>query len=280
MTPANLNEAGDTALLTVVPASSPTSDATKDLVRAIRNLESTTVADQGVRLYVTGATALTIDVTDKLAGALPIYLIVVVGLALILLLLVFRSIVVPIKATVGFLLTIGSTFGALVAIFQWGWLASLLGVNQEAPIIAFLPIILIAILFGLAMDYEVFLVSRMREDFVHGKSPTEAVVGGFRHGARVVTAAAIIMISVFAGFMLGHDPIIKSIGFALSFGVFVDAFIVRMTIVPAVMALVGKSAWYIPKWLDKALPNVDVEGEKLLKRLETPTADKELATAR
>ncbi|MCW2604395.1 MAG: hypothetical protein JWN61_2530 [Pseudonocardiales bacterium] len=279
VTPANLNEAGDTALLSVIPASSPTSDATKDLVRAIRALEGTTIADQGVRLYVTGATALTIDVTDKLNAALPIYLIVVVGLALILLLLVFRSIVVPIKATAGFLLTIGSTFGALVAIFQWGWLASLLGVNQAAPIIAFLPIILIAILFGLAMDYEVFLVSRMREDFVHGKSPTEAVVGGFRHGARVVTAAAIIMISVFAGFMLGHDPIIKSIGFALSFGVFVDAFIVRMTIVPAVMALVGKSAWYIPKWLDKALPNVDVEGEKLLKSLTPTQSEKALVTA-
>ncbi|MCU1689680.1 MAG: hypothetical protein JWN20_1608 [Jatrophihabitantaceae bacterium] len=279
VTPANLNEAGDTALLSVIPASSPTSDATKDLVRAIRALEGTTIADQGVQLYVTGATALTIDVTDKLNAALPIYLIVVVGLALILLLLVFRSIVVPIKATAGFLLTIGSTFGALVAIFQWGWLASLLGVNQEAPIIAFLPIILIAILFGLAMDYEVFLVSRMREDFVHGKSPTEAVVGGFRHGARVVTAAAIIMISVFAGFMLGHDPIIKSIGFALSFGVFVDAFIVRMTIVPAVMALVGKSAWYIPKWLDKALPNVDVEGEKLLKSLTPTQSEKALVTA-
>ena len=277
VSPPTLNEAGDTALLQVVPASSPTSDATQDLVRAIRALESGTLSDEGVRLYVTGATALTIDVTDKLNSALPIYLIVVVGLALVLLLLVFRSIVVPIKATLGFLLTIGSTFGALVAIFQWGWLASLLGVNQPAPIIAFLPIILIAILFGLAMDYEVFLVSRMREDFVHGKSPTEAVVGGFRHGARVVTAAAIIMISVFAGFMLGHDPIIKSIGFALSFGVFVDAFIVRMTIVPAVMALVGKSAWYIPKWLDRALPNVDVEGEKLLTSLTPAQPDRTLA---
>jgi RND superfamily putative drug exporter len=279
VSPASLNKAGDTALLQVIPASSPSSGQTQDLVRAIRALESTTTADQGVRLYVTGATALTIDVTDKLNAALPIYLIVVVGLALILLLLVFRSVIVPIKAAVGFLLTIGATFGALVAIFQWGWLASLLGVNQAAPIIAFLPIILIAILFGLAMDYEVFLVSRMREDFVHGQSATEAVVGGFRHGARVVTAAAIIMISVFAGFMLGHDPIIKSIGFALSFGVFVDAFIVRMTIVPAVMAIVGKSAWWIPRWLDAVLPNVDVEGEKLLKRLQTSPADQELEPA-
>ncbi len=281
VSPAQLNEAGDTALLQVVPASSPTSDETQDLVRAIRGLESTTLADQGVQLYVTGATALTIDVTDKLNGALPIYLVVVVGLALVLLLLVFRSIVVPIKATVGFLLTIGSTFGALVAIFQWGWLAELFGVNQPAPIISFLPIILIAILFGLAMDYEVFLVSRMREDYVHGKTPDEAVVGGFRHGARVVTAAAIIMMSVFAGFMLGHDPIIKSIGFALAFGVFVDAFVVRMTIVPAVMSLVGRSAWWIPAWLDKALPNVDVEGEKLLQTLgSAPAGERELEPAR
>ncbi len=262
------NQAGDTVLLPVVPKSGPSSEQTKDLVAQIRSLAPSLRSEHQSQLYVTGSTALQIDVSNRLSSALPVYLVVVIGLALILLLLVFRSILVPIKATVGFLLTIGSTFGALVAVYQWGWLASVFGVDQTAPIVSFLPIIVIAILFGLAMDYEVFLVSRMREDFVHGESAQEAVKSGFGHGARVVTAAAVIMTSVFAGFIFTNDDIVKSIGFSLSFGVLVDAFIVRMTIVPAVMSLVGKAAWWLPRWLDRALPNVDVEGEKLLAELE------------
>lgn len=266
------NRAGDTVLLPVVPKSGPSSEQTKSLVAAIRGLAPVMSADHHSQLYVTGSTALQIDVSNRLTSALPVYLIVVIGLALVLLLLVFRSILVPVKATLGFLLTIGSTFGALVAVYQWGWLAGVFGVDQTAPIVSFLPIIVIAILFGLAMDYEVFLVSRMREDFVHGESAQAAVRSGFGHGARVVTAAAIIMTSVFAGFIFTSDDIIKSIGFALSFGVLVDAFVVRMTIVPAVMSLVGKAAWWLPRWLDRALPNVDVEGEKLLAELEPEPA--------
>ncbi|MFM6850669.1 MAG: MMPL family transporter, partial [Terrabacter sp.] len=197
----------------------------------------------------------------------------VVGLGFVLLMLMFRSILVPLKATLGFLLTIGAAFGATVAIFQWGWLSSLVGLDTAGPLVSFLPILLIGILFGLAMDYEVFLVSRMREDFVHGDTAKEAVVAGVGHGARVVVAAALIMMSVFSGFVLVEDPIIKSMGFALALGVAVDAFVVRLSIVPAVMSFLGDRAWWMPGWLDRVLPDVDIEGEKL-RPLETATSDR------
>jgi RND superfamily putative drug exporter len=270
VTPATLNQAGDTAVLTVIPKSGPSDSATKDLVRAIRQLDGTVA---GATIGVTGLTAINIDMSTKLGDALLPYLAVVVGLALFLLMLVFRSILVPIKAAAGFLLSIAATFGAVVAVFQWGWAADLLGVDHTGPIISFLPIFLIGIVFGLAMDYQVFLVTRMREDYVHGATPREAVVSGFGHGARVVTAAAIIMISVFAGFILSPESIVKSIGFALGVAVLFDALVVRMTIVPAVMTLMGKAAWWLPRWLDRLLPNVDVEGEKLRHELDdTPAA--------
>ncbi|MCW6006058.1 MMPL family transporter [Micromonospora sp. CPCC 205371] len=265
VTPATLNQAGDTAVLTVIPKSGPSDSATKDLVRAIRQLDGTVAS---ATIGVTGLTAINIDMSTKLGDALLPYLAVVVGLALLLLMLVFRSILVPIKAAVGFLLSIAATFGAVVAVFQWGWAADLLGVDHTGPIISFLPIFLIGIVFGLAMDYQVFLVTRMREEYVHGATPQEAVVSGFGHGARVVTAAAIIMISVFAGFILSPESIVKSIGFALGVAVLFDAIVVRMTIVPAVMTLLGRAAWWLPRWLDKALPNVDVEGEKLRHQLD------------
>ncbi|CAM5433295.1 hypothetical protein SALBM311S_07048 [Streptomyces alboniger] len=201
------------------------------------------------------------------------YLAVVVGLALILLLLVFRSIVIPLKAALGFLLSVVSTLGVLVAVFQWGWLKDLFGVDQTGPIVSLLPIVLIGVVFGLAMDYEVFLVSRMREEYVHGAEPTQAVVEGFRHSGRVVTAAAVIMVSVFSGFLLDDEMLIKSIGLGLAAAVFLDAFVVRMTIVPAVMALLGHRSWTLPKWLDRILPNVDVEGEKLRHVLEAEQTD-------
>ena len=268
VTPAAVNPAGDTAVLTVIPTSGPSDIATEDLVRDIRRIDGTVSGSVGV----TGLTAINIDVSTKLRDSLIPYLAVVVGLAFVLLMLVFRSVLVPLKATLGFLLTIAATFGAVVAVFQWGWLAALLGVEQTGPIISFLPIILIGIVFGLAMDYQVFLVTRMREDYVHGAGAKQAVIDGFGHGARVVTAAAIIMISVFAGFILSHDAIVKSIGFALALAVFFDAIIVRMTIVPAVMTLVGKAAWWLPRWLNRLLPNVDVEGEKLRHHLDDQPA--------
>ncbi|GAA2683744.1 MULTISPECIES: MMPL family transporter [Actinosynnema] len=262
-TPAVVDEAGDTALLTVIPLSAPTSEATEDLVHAIRDLPD----PDGARLSVTGPTALNIDVSERLADALVPYLAVVVGLAFLLMTLVFRSVLVPLKAALGFLLSVAASFGALVAVFQNGHLAGLIGLDSTGPVISLMPIFLVGVLFGLAMDYEVFLVTRTREEHVHGAEPDEAVVSGMRHGARVVTAAALIMISVFAGFVLADDAIVKSLGFALAFGVAVDAFVVRMTIVPAVLSLLGRSAWWLPRWLDRILPDVDVEGEKLARRL-------------
>jgi RND superfamily putative drug exporter len=259
VTPPTVNPAGDTALLSVVPAEGPSSAATESLVHDIRDLP----AVPGATVGVTGLTAINIDVSEKLGDALIPYLAVVVGLAFVLLTLVFRSLLVPLKATLGFLLSMAATFGAVVAVFQWGWLADVLGVEQTGPIISFLPIFLIGIVFGLAMDYQVFLVTRMREEYVHGAEPRQAMVSGFGHGARVVTAAAIIMISVFSGFVLSPESFIKSIGFALGVAVLFDALVVRMTIVPAVMALLGRSAWWLPTWLDRVLPDVDVEGEKL-----------------
>jgi uncharacterized membrane protein YdfJ with MMPL/SSD domain len=186
--------------------------------------------------------------------------------------MVFRSILVPIKAAAGFLLSIAASMGLVVWIFQNGHLADLFGVAQEGPIVSFLPVLLIGILFGLAMDYEVFLVSRMRERFVRSGDAGEAVVTGYGQSGRVVTAAAIIMIAVFGAFILAEDPIIKSIGLSLAFGVLADAFVVRMTLVPAVMALLGRSAWRLPKRVGRLLPDLDIEGEQLMKTLKPAPA--------
>ncbi|WP_328607665.1 MMPL family transporter [Amycolatopsis sp. NBC_00345] len=270
VTPPNVNASGDTALLSVIPKSGPSSKQTEDLVAAIRAQSGPLHETTGASLAVTGQTAANIDVSEKLSDAMLPYLALIVGLAFILLMLVFRSVVVPLKATLGFLGSVAATFGAVVAVFQWGWLTDLLGVESTGPIMSMLPILLIGVLFGLAMDYQVFLVTRMREEHVHGADPQEAMVTGFRHGARVVVAAALIMISVFAGFVLAESSLIQSIGFALAFGVLVDAFVVRMTIVPAVMSLLGRGAWWLPRWLDRILPNVDVEGEGLTKKLDAP----------
>jgi RND superfamily putative drug exporter len=266
--PATFNAAGNTAVITVIPASGPSEAGTADLVTAIRGHQHEVTAETGARMLVTGSTAVNLDVSTKLFHALPYFLLIIVGLALVLLTIVFRSLLVPLKATLGFLLSIASTFGALVAVFQWGWLKDVFGISATGPVIALLPILLIALLFGLAMDYELFLVTRMRESHVHGADAKQSVVDGFASSARVVTAAAIIMTSVFAGFILGDDATIKSIGFALAFGVLVDAFVVRMTIVPAVMALLGARAWSLPARLDRIVPRVDVEGEGLSRRLQ------------
>jgi RND superfamily putative drug exporter len=271
VTPARQNEAGDLTIALVTPTTSPASEETKDLVKLLRGKADDIREQTGIQAYVTGTTALNIDTADTLAAALPRYIAVVVGLALLLLMVVFRSILVPLKAAGGFLLSIAAAMGVVVWIFQDGNLADVFGVSNPSPIVSFLPILLIGILFGLAMDYEVFLVSRMRETFVHGARPRDAIVTGFGHSARVVVAAALIMIGVFGGFVLDDDPIVKSIGLSLAVGVLADAFIVRMTLVPAVMALIGRRAWWMPSRLGRLVPNVDIEGEKLLKGLaETP----------
>ncbi|PZE85268.1 MMPL family transporter [Curtobacterium sp. MCBD17_032] len=246
----------------VKPNGGPDSVSTEELVKDLR-AQSVSTDDGKVELGVAGNASANIDVSEKLADVLPLYLAVVVGLSLIILIIVFRSFLVPITATAGFILSVLASFGGLTAIYQFGWLGSVFGVHDPAPILSFLPIIEIGILFGLAMDYQLFLVSGMREAYAHGASAKVAVQRGLHAGRAVVTAAAIIMISVFAGFIFSESSTIKPIGFGLAFGVLLDAFVVRMLLIPAVMHLLGKSAWWIPKWLDRILPDVDVEGAKL-----------------
>lgn len=262
------NATADTGIVQVVPTTGPNDQKTADLVAEIRAKHQHFLDEYGVDLKVTGNTAAQIDVSSRLAGALLPFGILVVGLSLILLTMVFRSIAVPIKAALGYLLSVGAAFGAVTVVFEWGWLADLLHVDKTGPIISFMPIILMGVLFGLAMDYEVFLVSRMREDYVHGGDARRAIQSGFVSSAKVVTAAAIIMISVFAAFVPEGDASIKPIALGLAVGVFVDAFIVRMTLVPAVLQLLGEKAWWMPRWLDRILPSFDVEGDGLQKELE------------
>ncbi|PFO31336.1 hypothetical protein COJ84_29505 [Bacillus thuringiensis] len=268
VTPAIPGPSGKIYMISITPKTGPDDTKTKDLVKAIRDKSNQTEKKNEIELMVTGTAAMNIDIVQKLSDALPVFAALIVGLAYVLLVLVFRSLLIPLKAVLGFLLSLGATLGAVVFFVQDGHFHNIFGFPAAGPILAFLPVILIGILFGLAMDYEVFLVSKMREVYTHTGDPKRAIVEGMRESGRVVVAAGLIMMSVFIGFMLAPDTIIKSIGMALTFGVFFDAFIVRMTIVPAVMILMGNSAWYLPKWLDKILPNIDVEGESIIHRVE------------
>ncbi|MFC5668237.1 MMPL family transporter [Kitasatospora misakiensis] len=268
--PPQLDGPSRTALVPVIPKTGPDHADTRQLVTDIRDRRDALTAGTGARIDVTGTTAANIDVSAKLSDALPPFVAVIAGIALVLLALAFRSILVPLKAVAGFLLSITASLGAVVAVYQWGWLDGLIDVPKVGPVVSFVPILLIGVLFGLAMDYELFLVSGMKEHHVHGATPREAVVAGVRNGARVVTAAALIMVAVFGSFVFGHDPIVQPIGFALAVGVLVDAFLVRMALVPAAMTLLGRAAWWFPKSLDRVVPRVDMEGEQLMARLEPP----------
>lgn len=250
---------GSNGVLQVLPKSAPYDKATHELIANLRdNDNQKTWSNDEIKVDVTGSTAMQIDVNDKLDMALPVYLAVVVGLSLVLLVLAFRSLLVPLKATLGYVLSVLAMFGALTAVFQWGWFGL---TDAPGPIVSFIPIIASGILFGLAMDYEFFLVSSMDEEYVRTKDAKKAVLNGFSLGSRVVAAAAIIMIAVFAGFITNENNTVRALGFALALGVMVDAFLVRMTIVPAVMTLLGKAAWWLPKWLDKRLPDIAIDEE-------------------
>lgn len=272
------NETADTGLIQIVPETAPDDPATAELVRDLRALAPELEEQYGVDLKVTGFTAVGIDISDRLGAALLPFGIFVVGLSLVLLMIVFRSIWVPIKAALGYLLSVLAAFGVVAAVFEWGWGAELLHVDRTGPVISFMPIILMGVLFGLAMDYEVFLVSRMREDYVHARRAAHAtraerdiaigaVRSGFTASARVVTAAAVIMFAVFAAFVPEGDASIKPIALGLAVGIAVDAFLVRMTLVPAVMALLGEKAWWMPRWLERVLPHFDIEGEAVEREL-------------
>ncbi|MCR2815136.1 MMPL family transporter [Microbacterium jiangjiandongii] len=273
------NETADTGLVQIVPETAPDDPATADLVRELRAQHDRLLDEYGVDLKVTGFTAVGIDISDRLGAALVPFGLFVVGLSLILLTIVFRSIWVPVTAAAGYLLSVAASFGVVAAVFEWGWFADLLHVARTGPVISFMPIILMGVLFGLAMDYQVFLVSRMREDYVHtrrdraGRAERHTAVGAVRSGftasARVVTAAAVIMFAVFAAFVPEGDSSIKPIALGLAAGIAIDAFLVRMTLVPAVMALLGEKAWWMPRWLERRLPHFDIEGEAVERELST-----------
>ncbi|MFN4002607.1 MMPL family transporter [Microcella sp.] len=252
----------ETAIFQVAPETAPDDPATKLVVAELRAAGDAIEAEFGTPLAVTGVTAVGIDISTRLTAALVPFGLVVVGLSVVLLMAVFRSVLVPVKAALGFLLSVGSAMGVTVAVFQWGWGAELLHA-EPGPILSFMPIILMAVLFGLAMDYEVFLVSGMREEFVRTGEPRRSIEDGFANGARVVTAAALIMFFVFAAFVPEGSGLIKPIALSLAVGIAIDAFVVRMTLGPALMALFGRAAWWFPRSLDRTLPDLDVEGEKL-----------------
>lgn len=248
----------------VIPAEGPAAESTEDLVQQLRTSDvlSGTGVDEA-ELSVAGMTAAQIDISDIISDAMPLYLGLVVGLSLVLMIMVFRSVLLPVVATLGFIGSLAGAIGVVVAVFQWGWLSEIFDISRPGPIMTFLPILMVGILFGLAMDYQLFTASGMRESYAHGTPPRLAVRKGLHAGRAVVTAAALIMGSVFAGFVFTDDPMIASIGLGLAVGVLLDAFVVRLVLVPAALTLLGPAAWWLPGWLDRILPDVDVEGSAL-----------------
>jgi len=259
--PPRLSPEGRAAVISVIPAGSPQDASTAELLGRLRDdVIPTAIAGTDVRAYVGGITAAFDDIGDRIAQRLPIFFALVIGLSFLLLMAVFRSIAVPIKAAIMNLLSIGAAYGVLVAIFQWGWFSGFLGTGGAGPIESFLPMMLFAVLFGLSMDYEVFLLSRIRENYVRGMGNSISITQGVTQTARVITAAAAIMVAVFLSFALSEGRIIKEFGIGLGTAIFLDATIVRLVLVPAVMELLGDVNWWFPRWLDRALPSIQIEG--------------------
>jgi RND superfamily putative drug exporter len=259
--PPRKSPSGDTTVITVYPSTSPQDSKTNELVHRLREQVIPPVtAGAPLQVYVTGSTASIIDVSDKISSRMPLFFAMVIGLSFVVLTIVFRSLFVPLKAALMNLLSIGAAYGALVAVFQWGWLAGPLGVKTTGPIEVFLPMMMFAILFGLSMDYEVFLVSRIREEYLKGSDNSKAVAMGLSSTARVITSAALIMIAVFGSFILGDERVIKEFGFGLAIAIFLDATIVRLMLVPSFMELMGSLNWWLPPFLDRLIPNIDIEG--------------------
>jgi RND superfamily putative drug exporter len=265
VSPAQLSPDGGFAVVQVVPSSSPQDAETSDLIHRIRNdVVPAATAGTEANVYVGGGTAVFIDMSEKVASALPWFIAAVIGLSFLLLMVVFRSILVPLKAALMNVLSIGAAYGVIVAVFQWGWGASIFGVTESLPIVSFVPMFMFAILFGLSMDYEVFLLSRVREEYLIDGDNTESVATGIATTARVITSAALIMIAVFLSFVIGDDPTVKMFGLGLSVAIFVDATLIRLVLVPSTMKLLGDANWWLPRWLDRILPNLDIEGESKL----------------
>jgi RND superfamily putative drug exporter len=265
---------GQTGVIQVIPMTAPQDEATSALVDHLRTTVVPSVTTQtGGAVYIGGQTAVFIDLGSRVGERLPYFIGCVVALSFLLLMIVFRSLLVPLKAAIMNLLSIGAAYGVIVAVFQWGWGASLFGVDQSLPIVSFIPMFMFAILFGLSMDYEVFILSRIREEYNHSGDNTESVIVGITTTARVITSAALIMISVFISFVFGGDPTIKMLGLGLSTAVFVDATIIRMVLVPSSMRLMGNANWWLPKWLNRIIPNLDIEGESRLPAPEMEVVD-------
>ncbi len=262
VSPPEFNASGDTGLITAIPTSKPQDEATSDLVHRLRDsILPVATADIEATALVGGPTAGFIDQSDKIADRLPWFIAVVVSLSFLLLMIVFRSILVPLKAALLNVLSIGAAYGVVVAVFQWGWGRSLIGLDEAVPIASFVPMMMFAILFGLSMDYEVFILSRIREEYHRGRSNIDSIVEGLGATGKVISAAALIMISVFLGFVASGDPVVKMMGVGLAVAVAVDATIVRMVLVPSTMALVGDANWWLPRWLDRILPHLDLDAD-------------------
>jgi RND superfamily putative drug exporter len=260
VSPPELSPNRDTAIVVAVPASAPQSSATETLVDQLRTqVLPAAVRGTGAQVYVGGVTAGYIDLGQRIQDRLLLFIGAVVALSFILLMMVFRSVLVPLKAAIMNLLSIGAAFGVIVAVFQWGWLKQVVGLSETTPIVAYVPMMMFAILFGLSMDYEVFLLSRIREDYTETRDNLYSVINGLAVTARVITSAALIMISVFLGFVGNPEPTVKMFGLGLAVAVFVDATVVRMVLVPATMELLGDANWWLPRWLGRILPEINIE---------------------
>jgi RND superfamily putative drug exporter len=256
-----VNEERTLGVLQVVPTTSPQDAETAELVQRLREeVIPSAVLDSGTDVMVTGSVPIQDDVAQRLADRMPYFLAAVIGLSFVALTVLFRSVLIPLKAAVLNMLSVGASYGVVVAVFQWGWAADLIGVEEQVPIMALAPMLMFAILFGLSMDYEVFLVSRIREQYLRHHDARRAIVEGVGSTARVITSAALIMISVFGAFILGSDVTTKLFGVGLALAVLLDVTVVRMVLLPAVMSLLGRRAWVLPPWLDRRLPTVDIEG--------------------
>lgn len=260
-TPPMPNEAGDTAILQVIPTTGPQDAKTEDLIHNLRqNVLPNAIEGTDMTTYVAGSTAANIDLSQQISDRMPLFYAVVIGLSFVVLMAVFRSLIVPFKAALTTLLSVGASFGAVVAVFQWGWLQGLLGVDGTGPIESFLPMIMFGVLFGLSMDYEVFLLSRVHEEHGKGASAQEAMLDGIGYSGKVVAAAGTIMGAVFLSFVLENLRMLQMIGFGLGVAILIDAFIVRLILVPAIMTVLDERAWYFPSWLQRIVPRLNVEG--------------------
>jgi RND superfamily putative drug exporter len=257
VSPASVNSSGNTAVFNVIPTTRPQANATTSLVDTLRD---TVLPKSHVTTYVTGTTAGSVDFTRRITSRIFYLILAVVAISFILLTVAFRSVVIATKAAVLNLLSIGAAYGVIVAIFQWGWGASLIGLPTTLPIPAYVPALVFCIVFGLSMDYEVFLLSRIHEAWIRTRDPQRSVAVGIGGTARVITTAAAIMVVVFASFVLNTEPTVKMLALGMAFAVLIDASVVRMVLVPSIMSLLGRRAWYMPRWLEPVVPHLHLEG--------------------